>query len=225
MTPLAPLAPLGILGGTFDPVHWGHLRLAEEAREQLGLAAVRWIPAGQPAHRHAPQASASHRLDMVRLAIAGNANFQLDDAEVQADTPSYSVPTLQRLREEQGLARPLVLLLGADAFLGLTSWNCWQELFGLAHIAVATRPGNPIDAGRLPAALSREYLARQCDDPARLKSRSAGLILPFSITPLDISATRLREAMALGHSPRYLLPDPVLEHISRHTLYSSSPPP
>lgn len=222
MTTRVSPAPLGILGGTFDPVHWGHLRLAEEAREQLALAAVRWIPAGRPAHRSAPQTSAARRLEMVSLAIAGHPGFQLDDAEVRADAPSYSVPTLLRLRKELGEERSLVLLLGADAFLGLPGWHRWHELFGLAHIAVATRPGSPLDAENLPAALSGEYAVRQCHDPARLKSSPAGLILPFQITPLDISATRLRAMLAAGDSPRYLLPDAVLDYISCHTLYSSS---
>ena len=142
-------APLGILGGTFDPVHYGHLRLAEQAREQLGLAEVRWIPAGRPAHRGTPRSAPSHRVEMVRLAIAGNPAFHLDDAEAQSSAPSYSVPTLERLRGELGARRPLVLLLGAHAFLGLESWHRWRELFNLAHIAVATRPRSPLDAARL----------------------------------------------------------------------------
>lgn len=215
-------APLGILGGTFDPVHCGHLRLAEEAREQLGLAAVRWIPAGQPAHRQTPQTTADQRLDMVRLAIAANPGFQLDDAEARAATPSYTVPTLLRLREGLGKSRSLVLLLGTDAFLGLPAWHRWSELFELAHIAVATRPGSTLDAAHLPAALSSEYRVRRCDVPARLQSCPAGLILPFPITPLDISATRLRATLLAGRSPRYLLPEPVLDYIFRHTLYSDT---
>ncbi|MBP9712923.1 MAG: nicotinate-nucleotide adenylyltransferase [Sterolibacterium sp.] len=228
-TPDASCA-LGILGGTFDPVHFGHLRLAEEARLQLGLAAVRWIPAGQPGHRHTPTAAAAHRLAMVRLAIAGQPAFQLDDGEVLSSAPSYSVPTLQRLRAERGALQPLVLLLGADAFLGLESWHRWRELFGLAHIAVATRPGFALALAALPPLLATEFVARATTTLADLHSAPAGRILSFPITPLAISATQLRaqlkagyahkQGQGQGHSVRYLLPDPVLDYIFLHQLYS-----
>ena len=114
-------APIGIMGGTFDPVHFGHLRLAQEAAEILGLARVRWVPAGRPWHRKQPKAPATHRLEMVRLAIRRNALFELDDAEIRQASPGYTVETLERLRRKLGSDRPLVLLLGTDAFRGLTS--------------------------------------------------------------------------------------------------------
>lgn len=159
---------------------------------------------------------------MVRLAITDHPAFELDDAEVRATSPSYTVPTLLRLRETLGLERPLVLLLGADAFLGLTSWHCWQDLFDLAHLAVATRPGSVLDETTMPTALAQAYATRHCDRASQIRQAPAGLILPFSITSLDISATRLRTDFATGRSPRYLLPDPVLGYIFRHGLYSSS---
>ncbi len=215
------LKPLGILGGTFDPVHFGHLRLAEEACDHLGLTAVRWIPAGQPAHRSAPASTAQHRLNMVRAAISGNPRFQLDDAEVLSNAPSYSVPTLQRLRAERGAAQPLVLLLGTDAFMGLESWHRWHELFELTHIAVATRPGAPFDPAQLPPLLAAEYAARQTVSPRSLQITPAGHVLTFPITALDISATQLRIQLAAGRSPRYLLPARVLDYIFSHHLYSS----
>lgn len=213
-------APLGILGGTFDPIHAGHLRLAEEACDQLGLAAVRWLPAGQPTHRHPPASSATHRLEMVRIAIAGNPRFHLDDHEAHSTAPSYTVPTLQRLRATPGVASSLVLLLGADAFLGLESWHCWRELFALAHIAVATRPGTTIESTALSPALSAEFAARKVTTPAAFQTAPAGHILSFPFTALDISATQLRAQLKTGHSPRYLLPDPVLDYIFSHHLYS-----
>ena len=142
-----PDAPLGLFGGTFDPVHFGHLRLAEEARETLGLAKVIWIPAGQPPLRDAPGRSAADRLAMVRLAVAGNPGFTIDDGEVVAAGTSYTVNTLERLRAAHGERQPLVLLLGADAFGRLDAWHRWRELFGLAHIAVATRPGHALGVG------------------------------------------------------------------------------
>jgi len=220
---MASEAPLGLLGGTFDPIHHGHLRLAEEALERLQLDQVRLIPAGHPAHRGQPAAAATHRLRMAELAAAGNPAFEIDPAEVHSTAPSYTVPTLERLRRELGTTRPLVLLLGADAFAGLASWHRWERLFELAHIGVATRPGHTVAAEQLPAALAAEWLSRQAN-PAALRQAPAGLILPFSITALDISATAIRAMIGAGTSPRYLLPDPVVDYIGLHHLYSAKEP-
>src|SRR6267143_3975170 len=154
-------APIGIMGGTFDPVHFGHLRLAQEAAEILGLELVRWVPAGQPWHRVAPLASAAHRLEMVRLAIEKNALFELDDAEIRQTAPGYTVETLERLRGEFGAKRPLVLLLGTDAFRNLSSWQRWRDLFDLAHVFVAQRPGHSLTPGGMQAALAAEWRDRK----------------------------------------------------------------
>lgn len=208
--------PLGILGGTFDPIHSGHLRLAEEAREALGLGGVRLIPAGDPPHRSAPMTSAEHRLAMVNLAIADNPGFSADDGEVTARGKSYTVLTLQRLRSEYG-ERPLVLLLGADAFLGLMSWHRWQEILDLAHIAVATRAGSTLDG--MNAELASYCRTRMAERPAALRASPAGRILRFEMTPLMISASLIRSLIGQGLSPRYLLPDSVLDYIGRHLLY------
>ncbi len=212
-------APLGILGGTFDPVHYGHLRLAAEAVEGLGLAAVRWLPAGRPRHRNAPHTGAEHRLAMVRLAVADNDRFEVDAAEAESREPSYTVPSLERLRSELGSDRPLVLLLGADAFLGLPSWHRWEELFGLAHIAVATRPGHVLDPAAMAPALAEEFRWRAAANAA-LAGAPCGAVVPFAITALDISATAIRERLAAGREVRYLLPDAVLDYIRRNRLYS-----
>lgn len=214
-------APLGILGGTFDPVHYGHLRLAEEARRDLGLAEVRWIPAGQPAHRTSPQASAMQRLAMVRLAILGNPGFTLDDSEALGEAPSYSVPTLERLRAQLGSRRPLVLLMGTDAFLGLSSWHRWRELFGLAHLAVATRPNYALTGDIMEPSLANEFHQRRISSAAEIGASPAGRIIPFGITALDISATTLRVEIRAGRGVRYLLPDPVLDYIGAHKLYNT----
>jgi len=213
--------PLGIFGGTFDPVHYGHLRLAEESLDALNLGAVRWIPAGQPARRASPRVGAEERLNMVRLAIAGNPRFELDAAEVEAAQPSYTVPTLERLRrlEVIGEHRPLVLLLGADAFAGLEDWHRWLSLFDLAHIAVAHRPGFPIDADRLPSALADIFRTRFCAEPASLNTAPAGRIVSFAMTPLDISATKIRTLLSKGQSTRYLMPDAVIDFIQKHNFY------
>ena len=216
-----PERPLGIFGGTFDPVHFGPLRLAEEAADHLGLAGVRWIPAGQPALRAAPEATARQRLAMVRLATAGNPSFEVDAAEVDTAQASYTVPTLERLRQSTqfGRRRALVLLLGADAFAALPSWHRWQSLFDLAHIGIAHRHGFPIDNARLPEALAAEYRHRSCTDPATLHESSGGRIATFTVTPLAISATQIRTLLAKGSSPRYLLPDTVIAYIRHYNLY------
>lgn len=218
-------APLGILGGTFDPVHFGHLRLAQEALEFLGLSGVCWIPAGRPCLRDEPAVTAAHRLAMARLAIDGNAHFTLDAAEVATDQPSYTVLTLERLREETayGSALPLVLLLGADAFSGLARWHHWERLFDLAHIAVAHRAGRGISPENLPPPLAAAYRRRFCEDCAVLANAPGGAIVQFPITPLDISATAIRALLAAGKSPRYLLPQRVIEYIEQHHFYSENP--
>lgn len=213
-----PEAPIGLLGGTFDPVHYGHLRLAEEAREALDLAEVRWIPAGQPPHRQAPRVAAAHRLEMVRRAVAGNPAFMVDDAETRATAPSYTVATLERLRAEAG-QRSLVLLMGADAFLGLPTWHRWRELFELAHIGVATRPGFALSPDEWPAELAQAAADRLGSDAAALRAAPAGRIVGFAMTPLSISASLLRAQLAAGSSVRYLLPDPVREYIDQQQLY------
>ena len=211
--------PLGLFGGTFDPVHLGHLRLAEAAREALGLATVRWSPAGQPPHRGAPRLSGAHRLAMVRLAVAGNPAFQVDGAEVESPGPSYTVTTLERLRQELGPEQPLVLLLGADAFAGLPGWHRWQALLGLAHLVVLHRPGYALAASALAPELGQLLAARQTGDPARLAGAPAGAILALPMTQLDISATHIRQLLAAGRSARYLLPPAVLDYIDQHQLY------
>ncbi|MFA7267869.1 MAG: nicotinate-nucleotide adenylyltransferase [Sterolibacterium sp.] len=214
--------PLGVFGGTFDPLHYGHLRLAEEACHSLGLAEVRWVPAGQPPHRSADPTAAGHRLAMVRLGIAGNPSFSLDDGEVLSVAPSYSVLTLERLRAQAGPQRPLVLLLGADAFLGLSTWHRWRELFQLVHLAIATRPGFGLIGDQLEASLAAEFRRRRCDTADLLAASPAGRILSFHIAALDISATALRATLKAGRSARYLLPDPVLDYILSHHIYSGS---
>ena len=154
MKPERGPGPLGLFGGTFDPIHLGHLRLAETAREALSLERVRFIPAGQPPHRATPGASGADRLAMARLATADNPGFEVDAAEVDAAQASFTILTLERLRAELGPARPLVLLLGVDAFLGLPTWRRWTELFDFAHLAVASRPGYTLDEARLAPALA-----------------------------------------------------------------------
>lgn len=225
MTPTPPpeAQPLGLLGGTFDPIHFGHLRLAEEAREALALGQVCLIPTGNPPHRAAPTSSADTRLELVRRAIAGNPALIVDDGEVRANGKSYTVITLERLRARFGAHRPLVLILGADAFNGLPTWHRWTELFALAHIAVANRPGfAPHERrwpGELAPALAEACRQRITTDAGALAHSPAGAIVPFDMTPLAISASLVRDLIRAGQSARYLLPDSVLDYIEAHHLY------
>ena len=214
--------PLGLFGGTFDPVHYGHLRLAEEAITHLGLGGVRWIPAGQPPHRGTPQVTAAQRLAMVLRSTAKNERFSVDPSEVEAAAPSYTVHTLERLRRELGAEQPLVLLVGADAFAGLATWHRWRDLFKLAHIAVSHRPGFPVEPASLPPALAAEFAERRLADSACLQSAAAGGIITFAMTQLAISATQIRTLLANGLSARYLLPDEVLDYIQTHSLYRNT---
>ena len=216
--------PLGVFGGTFDPVHFGHLRLAEEAADALALERVRWIPAGWPALRGAPRVAARQRLEMVRLATAGNPRFELDCAEVDTAAPSYTVPTLERLRADAaiGRSRPLVLLVGADAFAGMTGWHRWQSLFELAHIGVAHRPGYPVEAESLSPALAEVFRARLSTDVADLAVAPAGRIATFAMTQLDISATKIRALLSKRQSARYLLPEALIAYIGQHHLYEEN---
>jgi nicotinate-nucleotide adenylyltransferase len=210
---------IGLLGGTFDPIHHGHLRLAEEMGAALGLDQVRIMPAGIPPHRTRPLADTAHRRAMVELAIADNPRFRLEAIELDKSGPCFMVETLAELRSELGATIPLVLIVGADAFAGLSTWHEWPRLFSLCHFAVAQRPGYTSWQDMIPEALAGEYLARRITDSALLACRPAGYVITHAITQMDIAASRIRADIAAGHSPRYLLPDAVLNYIDNNHLY------
>jgi nicotinate-nucleotide adenylyltransferase len=195
------MRPLAILGGTFDPIHIAHLAVAWEASELLD-ADVRLIPAAVPPHRPPPIADATTRVAMLRAALQGQDRLVLDTRELARGGSSYTVDTLSGLRVEVG-DRPLVLLVGADAFAGLPSWHRWHALFDLAHIGVLSRPGH--GAG-WPGELAREIEPRLVSDPRRLRLAPAGMVVPLHVTPLEISATRVRDLLRAGRDPRWLLP-------------------
>jgi nicotinate-nucleotide adenylyltransferase len=209
---------VGVFGGTFDPIHFGHLRLAEEMAEALCLERVLFVPAGQPPHRGAPRTAAAHRLEMVRRAVRGNPRFAVDAREVAAPRPSYTVDTLTALRAELGDRVPLWLLLGGDAFRGLPGWHEWRRLFELAHIAVATRPRGPAQSDETPHELQQEIAQRQ--DRGTASAAPAGSVRLRPMTPLGISATAIRDTLGRRGSARYLLPDAVLDYIHEHQLYT-----
>lgn len=209
---------VGILGGTFDPVHYGHLRLADEVRRALQLAEVRLLPAGNPYHRSSapPLASALQRLEMARLGVAEFPGLAVDAREALQATPSYTVDTLASLRAELG-ATPLLMLLGADAFVTLPTWRRWTDLFELAHLVIIARPGFAVPTP-LPAALEAAWAVRGIDDPDLL-SRGVGRIYRQQVTPQPISATAIRTILRAGQRPDGLLPPAVVAYIETHSLY------
>jgi nicotinate-nucleotide adenylyltransferase len=195
--------PLAVLGGTFDPVHHGHLRGAWEAAEALD-AEVRLIPARTPPHRPPPVADAAGRVALLRAALAGQDRLGIDTRELDRDGPSYTVDTLASLRADIGPDRPLVLLVGADAFAGLASWHLWQDLFTFAHIGVLTRPGGSHE----PTGPLADFIVGRRTERVH---GPAGKVVDIAITPLDIAATAIREAFAAGNEPRFLLPSACFE--------------
>lgn len=214
----ATIKAIGILGGTFDPVHCGHLRLAQEVAETLALGEVRFIPGGTPPHRDRPQTPAADRVAMVKLAIADNPLFVLDERETQRAGLSYTFDTLSGLRAEAGATQPLVLIMGADAFLAFDKWHRWREIFSLAHIAVAHRPGTDLSA-ITDVELARAFAQRRVVDVQALHRAAAGAIAVVPITALDISATAIRAAIHDGRSARYLMPPDVLAYIDSKYLF------
>ena len=217
---MKPVSAIGLFGGTFDPIHFAHLRLAEEVADRFGLEQVHFIPTAVPPHRNEPSASPAHRLAMTRLAIQGNPRFAVDDRELSRAGTSYTIDTLSEIRSALG-DRPLCLLMGADAFVALTTWHRWDELFDLAHIVVARRPGFPLEhlTSSLPDALRAQYLRRHSADLAAMKATPAGNIFAHELTALDVSATELRALIKRDASLRYLLPDAVIAYIDEHKLY------
>jgi len=206
---------IGVFGGTFDPVHFGHLRSALELLQGLGLDEVRMLPCRQPPHRGLPQATPAQRLQMLKAGVGDAAGLRVDDRELRREGPSYMVDTLTSLRGELGDTR-LCLLLGMDALAGFTSWRDWQAILELAHLVVAHRPGWAApEAGEIGELVR----ARRCDSVDVLHAEAAGRILFQPVTQLEISASDVRAHIAAGRSPRFLLPDVVLEIIEAERLY------
>ena len=211
----APL-PVGILGGTFNPVHYGHLRSALELVERLQLEQLRLMPCAVPPHREAPQCSAAHRAAMVELAVSAEPRLVCDTRELSRTGKSYTIDSLQQIRAELGAARSVCLVMGCDAVLGIEGWHRWQELLDWSHIVVIARPGWHLPhSGMVATWLAEHRLAT----PQQLGERSAGGILVEELRPLAISATEIRQLLAAGRSARYLLPEPVLGYIHDHKLY------
>lgn len=220
MTAAANQLPIGVLGGTFDPIHLGHLRTALELLRSLPLAEVRFIPARLPPHRPPAVAADALRWGMVQAAIAGQQGFVADDRELRRDGPSYMIDTLASLAAEHP-GRPLCLLLGGDAFTGLPTWQRAPEILELAHVVVAVRPGTAPHASGPAARLLAE---RQADSAEALRATRAGRILVRSVTQLDISASAIRACVAAGGDARFLVPDAVREIIMASGCYRLEQP-
>jgi nicotinate-nucleotide adenylyltransferase len=209
---------IGILGGTFDPVHFGHLRAALEIQQALDLSEVRLVPCFQPVHRPWPTASPLHRLTMLQLAVNNEPRLQVDDCEIQQQTASYTVDTLETLKMRLPEA-PLCLIMGMDAFAEFPNWHRCQDILRFAHLIVIERPSYSLAAGNKAAALLEKHGAT---DFSTLQKKQAGCILLQRISLLDISATQIRQQMAQRKSPRYLLPDSVYDYILKHQIYVNS---
>jgi len=212
---------IGVYGGTFDPVHIGHLRSALEARRALGLSRVLMVPAGEPVHRQPPLASGEQRRRMLELSLAGVPGLQLDDCELRRDGPSYMVDTLAAMRQQYADAS-LVLIVGMDAFLGLPQWHHWRRLLELAHIAVMARPGAwpPLPA-ELSELLAERGAPADADLPGHLAAGTAGSIVRMQLSQLEISGSGIREQIGQGADVRFLVTDAVCDYVFANRLYRS----
>lgn len=208
---------IGLLGGTFDPVHIGHLRSAIEVLEACGLDEVRLIPGSVPPHRATPTVGAQQRLDMVRLAVSGVPGLVVDDRELRREGPSWTIDTLVSLRSELPAATQLYFILGQDAFCGLPGWHRWQELFDHCHLLVLQRPDMPVE---VPVKLQQVLSERLVPGADKLQG-PGGYIACLQQTPLPVSATAIRRALASGNSVRYLVPDAVYNYMQQHGLYQA----
>ena len=210
---------IGLLGGTFNPIHNGHLRLAQELADALNFSEVYFTPSANPPHKAAPDVSAQHRAAMVQLAISDNPLFKLDTRELDRAGASYSIDTLISLQEELGGSAPLCLIMGSDAFSKLSTWHRWQALIDYCHIILVQRPmgaTQPKLAEELSVLLHNHYTENISD----LTTENAGYIHMQKITALDITSTNIRAQLKAGHSPRYLMPDNVIRHIKSNNLYA-----
>jgi nicotinate-nucleotide adenylyltransferase len=206
---------VALFGGTFDPVHYGHLRAAAEVAEQLKVSDFRLLPAGQPPHREGTWADAEHRLAMLELALAPYPDLNVDDREVRRSGPSFMVDTLASVRAEVGDA-PILLCVGQDAANGLNRWHRWRDLFELAHLVIMARP---FSQPRYPHDLAEMFDQRRVHRTRDLMNSPCGRVRQVEITQLAISSTDIRRQLASGRDPRFLLPVTVLAYIRKHGLY------
>lgn len=213
---MATHTPIALLGGTFDPIHYGHLRMALEIQQALDLPTIRFVPCQLPVHKAQAHATAKQRLAMLALALQHEPTFSLDTREITRSSPSYMIHTLQSLREEAGLESPIILIMGADSFQQLHTWHQWKNLLTQAHLVLASRPGYPLPTQGPLIPLMQQSLT---SETRTLHQQPAGAIYCQSITHLDISSTAIRSQRQQGYNARFLLPDTVLNYINNAQLY------
>lgn len=190
---------IGLFGGTFDPIHYGHLRAAYEVHERFALQEIRFIPCYMPVLKKNPLANPQHRLAMLQLALQDLPFAKIDTRELERNTPSYTVTTLESLRQELP-DQKLYFIIGSDAFAHFTSWRQWPRILALADILVLKRPGHPLMMPDIPSTAAKQIIVQE-------------------ITGLEISSTQIRQLLAANQNPRFLLPDNVLNYIKTHHLY------
>ena len=212
---------VGIYGGTFDPIHYGHLRIAEELLDIIDLRNILFVPSGAPRLRTVPAASRNHRAAMVRLAIQGNNMFALDEREIDRPGISTTVESLREYQYELGKNTALCFILGIDAFVKINQWHHWHESFNLCHMIIVARPGYTSidDYQNLPVDIRKELIARRVLNAGDLGLQMNGFIYTAQTSLLEISASHIRSLIAAGKSTRYLLPEIVSDYIQSNYLY------
>lgn len=207
---------IGILGGSFDPVHFGHLRLALESIDAAGLERVILIPLYTPTHRERLVASAEQRYHMLKLATANTPQLEVSDIEIKRDQPSYTIDTITALRKQDS-QQPICLIMGMDAFQGLDTWKNWKELLDLCHIIVAERPGT--DSIIQKPELADILKTRKVTQPEEIQSCASGKIMKINVPVLDISSSRIRKLLSLTRNIDFLVPEHVKEYILEEKIY------
>lgn len=215
---------VGLFGGTFNPVHWGHVRTALEIKKALQLTRMLLVPCGSPPHREQPDVNSEMRLAMLKAAIEGFAGLEIDDRELQRVGPSYTVDTLQSLHDELP-GQSLVLCVGVDAFLHLDTWHRWQDLFIFSHIVVAHRPGWSMESladkasKKLQTEIENRYITNSEQLTQQLSQKKAGSILELNVTQIDISSSDIRQRIQNDEPISDLMPEGVVEIIQQNNLY------
>ena len=204
---------MGVFGGTFDPVHQGHLRTVASVQQQLDLTHVLFVPAARPRLRSAPIASATHRLEMLKRALASEPSFEVNDLELGRDGPSTTVLTLEALYHSYQ-ETPICFILGIDAFLGFPQWHRWTELLGLAHFVVMSRPGTV-----LPVERPTWWVRAETTDLSMVHRRRAGSVVMVEVPPMDVAASNIRERLRVGDDISHSVPKSVIDYITEHQLY------
>jgi nicotinate-nucleotide adenylyltransferase len=210
---------IGILGGTFNPIHYGHLRIAQETAEAFALSQIKFLPAAKPPLKTEPKVTAKQRVEMVQLAITTNPLFSLDTRELERNGPSYTIDTLESLRAEHP-RDALCLIIGTDAFTHFDQWYRWQHILDYCHLIVVSRP--PVADLDLSETLRKLLQMHQTHDATQLSQHTHGLIAMHAVTALDISSSQIRSLVHAHQNPAYLCPDVVISYIQAHQLYTDS---